>query len=46
MESWLILIGVLLPLAPLLQLAEARLDERTPRPLPMPVEKRPADSRG
>jgi hypothetical protein len=45
MESWLILIGVLLPLAPLLQLAERRLDDE-PQPLPVPVETMPADGRG
>jgi hypothetical protein len=31
MESWLILMGVLLPLAPLLQVAERRLREPAPR---------------
>jgi len=50
MESWLILIGVLLPFAPLLQFAEARLDERNPRPSPVPVpvpaKNEPAASRG
>ena len=48
MESWLILIGVLLPFAPLLQFVEARLDERNPRPspVPLPAKNEPAASRG
>ena len=50
MESWLILIGVLLPLAPLLQFVEARLDERNPRqvpvPVPLPAKNEPVASRG
>jgi hypothetical protein len=31
METWLIVMGVLLPLAPLLQVAERRLGEPAPR---------------
>jgi len=37
METWLILFGVLLPLAPLLQFAEQRLEEREPQPEAVPV---------
>ena len=38
METWLILLGVLLPIASLLQFSSA--DERTPRSVPVPVESR------
>ncbi len=31
METWLIIVGVLLPLAPLLQVVERRLTEPVPR---------------
>ena len=31
METWLILVGVLLPLAPVLQMVESRLAEPEPR---------------
>ena len=40
MESWLILMGVLLPLVPLLQIAERRL--ATPARRRGPVEQPPA----
>ena len=46
MEHWLILLGVLLPIALLLQLAEHRLDRREPRPAPMPAESRQPQPRG
>lgn len=36
MESWLIVMGVLLPLAPLLQVAEKRLAEPAPRRVTTP----------
>ena len=45
MESWLILLGVLLPLVPFLQLAEQRLDASTPRVAPVAVENRPPSQR-
>lgn len=41
MESWLILMGVLLPLVPLLQIAERRLAEPASRRAPLPVETQP-----
>lgn len=37
MESWLILMGVLLPLVPLLQIAERRLSEPARRPVEPPA---------
>jgi hypothetical protein len=45
MESWLILLGVLLPLAPLLQFAEQRLDRTDTRPATVPVQDGPAAAR-
>jgi hypothetical protein len=42
MESWLILMGVLLPLVPLLQMAERRLAQPARRRGPMSVEQPPA----
>jgi hypothetical protein len=41
MESWLILMGVLLPLVPLLQIAERRLAEPSRRRAPVSVETQP-----
>ncbi|HXT19134.1 MAG TPA: hypothetical protein VN923_00135 [Thermoanaerobaculia bacterium] len=38
MESWLILMGVLLPLVPLLQIADRRLSEPGPRRAPVRVK--------
>jgi hypothetical protein len=38
METWLILVGVLLPLAPLLQIAEKRLTSRGSRPASVSVD--------
>ena len=38
MDSWLILMGVLLPLVPLLQMAERRLSEPGARRAPVAVE--------
>jgi hypothetical protein len=38
METWLILVGVLLPLAPVLQVIEDRLHEPEPRRSRVPVE--------
>jgi hypothetical protein len=45
MDHWLILLGVLLPLAPFLQLAERRVEHSDPRPVPVPVEDRPEPRR-
>ena len=36
METWMIVVGVLLPLAPLLQVAERRLSQPAPRRLTPP----------
>ena len=41
METWLILMGVLLPLAPLLQFADRRLSEPGPPQSPVRVPTRP-----
>jgi hypothetical protein len=38
MESWLIVLGVLLPLAPLLEMADRRLAEHKPRRAPVALE--------
>ena len=38
METWLILVGVLLPLAPVLQAFDRRLSEPEPRRARVPVE--------
>ena len=38
MDTWLILLGVLLPLAPMLEMIDRRLDAGDPTPAPIPVE--------
>ena len=38
MDTWLILLGVLLPLAPMLELIDRRLDQQDRRPVRVPVE--------
>ena len=38
METWLILVGVLLPLAPVLQAVDRRLSEPAPRRAVEPVD--------
>ena len=38
MDTWLILLGVLLPLAPMLEMVDRRLGEDDQRPAPVPVE--------
>lgn len=38
METWLILVGVLLPLAPVLQAVDRRLSDREPRRTAVPVD--------
>ena len=38
MDTWLILLGVLLPLAPMLEMIDRRLDEQDRRPATVPVE--------
>lgn len=40
METWLILLGVMLPLAPTLQILDRRLSGPTPRRAEVPVEER------
>jgi hypothetical protein len=39
MEGWLILLGVMLPLAPTLQAIERRLGDAVPRRAAVPVER-------
>jgi hypothetical protein len=38
MDTWLILFGVLLPLAPMLEMIDRRLDDDERRPAPVPVD--------
>ena len=40
METWLILVGVLLPLAPVLQAVDRRLGEPEPRPARVEADRR------